>query len=334
MLKEISALLTTAAATFLTDLPFSFLPQLIINLESLVVERRPVTGRPSRATANLQANLQFAQVGDTVYALSALLGPVPNDPTDRLGVVKNQLWALHLPSLTMQHINDGPQEGLLPSGQLGKSSTEESSISSFSFAPEDYFVPSPSPPSSPPWAKIADDDDTDLISDYEPFWPSLPNPTISIASPMLMTKYVLVADGDDISSRELWALSLNQVLWPLQQNPPPPPLPYCRLYRVVLGSEAVPRLPSMTILSMLTSGRPVDPPTATTRCSGNRPMPQQEQYLPYLRAFIQRHPHLGAIAQRHLHNEEHVEVLLEQLRLLKQELYEKLDEPYRLMLQE
>ncbi len=121
-----------------------FPPQLVIDFEWLVAERSPVVGElPSRATANLQANLQFVQVSDTVYALNALFGPVPvNGDQNVLGVVKNQLWALHLPSLTMQHINDGPQGGL-PNQMTSveQSSTEESYSSFSSFSPEDYFVP-------------------------------------------------------------------------------------------------------------------------------------------------------------------------------------------------
>ena len=124
-----------------------FPPQLVIDFEWLVAERSPVVGElPSRATANLQANLQFAQVGDTVYALNALFGPMPvNGDQNVLGVVKNQLWALHLPSLTMQHINDGPQGGLPNQMTSVEQSSTEKSYSSFSsfssFSPENYFVP-------------------------------------------------------------------------------------------------------------------------------------------------------------------------------------------------
>ncbi|KAH9401454.1 hypothetical protein TYRP_016841 [Tyrophagus putrescentiae] len=117
---------------------------LVIDFEWLVAERSPVVGElPSRATANLQANLQFVQVSDTVYALNALFGPVPvNGDQNVLGVVKNQLWALHLPSLTMQHINDGPQGGLPNQMTSVEQSSTEKSYSSFSsFSPEDYFSP-------------------------------------------------------------------------------------------------------------------------------------------------------------------------------------------------
>ncbi len=321
-------------AFLLKMLVFFFFPlQLVINLQSLVVVRRPVTGElPSLATANLQVNLQFAQVGDTVYALSALFGLLPNDPTDRLGVVKNQLWALHLPSLTMQHINDGPQGGLL-SGHSGKSSTEK--IFTFppftsSFSPEDYFMPCPFPPVADPDPGADEDRDNDFISNYEPLWPALSNRSIVVASPMLMTNYVLVADSCGGANSELWALSLNQVLCPSQLKPPP----LSRFYRVVLGPE-VPSLASMALRSMLTSRRPVRGllVTHSNDLIRSGPVPQQERTLSYLRAFVQRTPHLGAfIAKRHLPDEERMEVVA-QLLLQLQEARAKLDNVERLLLQ-
>lgn len=61
-----------------------------------------MTGTPPRAILQKQVNLQFAQLGDTVYALNALA------TGELMRVTKNQLWALHLPTLTLSQVNDGP----------------------------------------------------------------------------------------------------------------------------------------------------------------------------------------------------------------------------------
>ena len=307
----------------------------MINLESLEVESRPVGGdhRPSLATANLQVNLQFAQVGDTVYALNALLGPEPRTRRSAnflrprfLVVVKNQLWALHLPSLTMRQINDG-----LPS-------TGTSSASSFSsFSPEDFFVPTSLhyPLGLRVFlCRVNFRRVVPLFSVcHDPYWPSKLSEIFATASPMLMSHFELVSDHHHHHGRggggELWALSLGL--------PQLPPRPLCHLYRVALGPE-VASLASLALRSMLTSGRPVrglveeegaqeeapPPPTddGTARFGGRlrprrprprarprpRLVPQQERTLPYLRAFVQSSPYLRSIAERHLPTEEPREV--------------------------
>ncbi len=65
-----------------------------------------MTSRPHYTILRRQTALQFCLVGDTVYILNALLGPL----LDGVCVVKNQLWALKLtPSMSMTQINDEPQ---------------------------------------------------------------------------------------------------------------------------------------------------------------------------------------------------------------------------------
>lgn len=59
-------------------------------------------GIPPRSILQKQLNLQFAQYGETVYCLNALTTGA------LMRVVKNQLWALHLPTLTLSQVNDGP----------------------------------------------------------------------------------------------------------------------------------------------------------------------------------------------------------------------------------
>ncbi|KAH9395356.1 hypothetical protein TYRP_020673 [Tyrophagus putrescentiae] len=77
-----------------------------INLSTLALDRLAVTSRPHYTILRRQTALQFCLVGDTVYILNALLGPL----LDGVCVVKNQLWALKLtPSMSMTQINDEPQ---------------------------------------------------------------------------------------------------------------------------------------------------------------------------------------------------------------------------------
>ena len=86
-------------------------PQQCIDLKTKVLTYRTPLNRPHKTIYNRQSNLQFAQVGDIVYILSAVYGPYQLD--HRLAMVKNQLWSMKLPTLKMKQINDGPQ-GVLP----------------------------------------------------------------------------------------------------------------------------------------------------------------------------------------------------------------------------
>ena len=52
--------------------------------------------------------LAFAQHGSTVYCMNALAVAQNTNSGHNLKVVKNQLWALDLPSLMMRQVNDGP----------------------------------------------------------------------------------------------------------------------------------------------------------------------------------------------------------------------------------
>ncbi len=77
-----------------------------IDLTTLVLDRYPITGGPDLPILKQQLNMLFYPIGNIVYAMNALF--------DNQGaIVKNQLWALDLPSLVMTQINDGPQ-GELP----------------------------------------------------------------------------------------------------------------------------------------------------------------------------------------------------------------------------
>lgn len=76
--------------------------QICINLETLGWDYQQIAGTPPRSILQKQVNIQFSQYGETVYCLNALA------TGELMRVVKNQLWALDLPSLTLSQVNDGP----------------------------------------------------------------------------------------------------------------------------------------------------------------------------------------------------------------------------------
>lgn len=81
---------------------YTFSAQMCVNLTTLEWSYKPVKGMPPLITRQHQVNLKFAQLGDTVYCLNAF------DSLQHSRVIKNQLWALHLPTLTLTKLNDGP----------------------------------------------------------------------------------------------------------------------------------------------------------------------------------------------------------------------------------